>query len=416
MAGETGRGKLEAESNPSVERWEEGEPPPHLLQVHSDFSGAWTAEEAEKVVGTFAPATTVLRQLHVALASHAELQRSSEALEDAIQTGWLEPKQLQGSLAANARAMATIKGFLDACLDSFPTSMRPTRSSHLKAEQVFATPELLEQILLYIPPRELLDTVRINRATMQIFNGSPKLLDKLHLRVQKNGYLSSTITSDFYGLSVAVDDRVTRQMYTEATKDECAINQVPITATFLGCAAVRIGNRCRSMLIAQPPVVRMRVTVSCCAAKHRYLFDNDPWSEPPSRPLLSFFTENGVADREAADAEQDRKDDDKLTQASENDDVLGAKVAQTLEIRCRTGITVGHLHDAVTEIRRCHRKCPHASLHEHAEDGSVMPDVTFAAIINLKKDDPYLFKKHKADVRRRLAMLPSLTDTRGMSS
>lgn len=98
-----------------------------------------------EVVETYAPAEAVLRQVEGALISHAqlELQRSSEEIRKAIQNESLDPKQTEDVLAANARATTTIKSFLDACLNSFPSSMRPTSTLHIKAEQVFSTPELL---------------------------------------------------------------------------------------------------------------------------------------------------------------------------------------------------------------------------------------------------------------------------------
>lgn len=140
----------------------EPDAPTQLLHVESDYGfdefGRRMFLDGE-LVSVYAPPKQVLRQIKDALTSQTGLQRCTEPL----------------AAASNQAALANIKTFLDACLDSFPTSMRPTTMSYVKAEQVFATAELLEGILLHLTPHQLLDAIRVNHATLQIFKDWSKL-------------------------------------------------------------------------------------------------------------------------------------------------------------------------------------------------------------------------------------------------
>lgn len=77
-----------------------------------------------------------------------------------------------------------------------PTTLRCT--SAIKADKVFTTPELLEQILLYLLPRELLELMPVNKAAARTVHGSPKLQDLLSLRPLPQGSLYSVFGCHFH--------------------------------------------------------------------------------------------------------------------------------------------------------------------------------------------------------------------------
>lgn len=373
---------------------------------------------SNKVVSVYTPPEQVLRRIQGALESHAKLQRSTEALENSIKEGKLDASQVESAAASNHAALSDIKSLLDACIDSFPTIMRSTPTSHVKAQKVFATAELLEEILLYLTPRELLDAVRVNHATLQIFKDSPKLLDMLHMRPHKDGFLGTSLASNFPGIYIELDsNRAERSMRLMGYKT--SFNTVSVLIQFDRRSIFTIGSRCRSTLPLQLPITSMRATVSCCkdfnhptqyadwgeSTYHRDLLNlaAPPWPTP--HPVQT--GEGTDEEDEVQDEEEDAQDEDQgkgceIRNTQRAEDVFNANVVETLVIRCATGLTIGHIADAAERICKAHLHCPHASFEEHAANGTVKPDIVFGAILTLKKDDPYLVQKDKAEISERL--------------
>lgn len=363
-------------------------------------------------VSVCAPPDQVLRQIQHAFASQAELQRSTEILQNSIEDGKLDVAQVASVVASNQAALANIKSFLDACLNSFPSRMRPTAQSHVKAEKVFSTAELLEGILLYLSPRQLLDAIRVNHATLQIFEDSPKLHDMLQMRPHKDGFLGNTIASDFPGMEVELDSsRAAR--WGEPPRSAMPFNNVSVLVRFSRHANITIGSRCRSMLPVQLPIVSMRATVSCCRDLRRSAWSN-PWGDGVFdndavrlSPVPSVYQASEGTDEGERDDEQneDEGDGGERRDTKKYEDFLNGKVAETLQIYYGTGLTVGHISDAAKRIRQAHLYCPHAPFEEHASDGTVKPEIIFRAVLTLKKDDPYLEQKDKEEISGRLWLL-----------
>lgn len=228
--------------------------------------------------------------------------------------------------------------------------------------------------------------------------------------------MSSTIASDFDGLQVTIGNLASR-MLVVVDGHGCAINQIPVTVTSRSYSTLKVGSHCRSMLIVQPPVLCMKMMISCCATKRGDSFDDDGWGgrSSPMATRIDFTAVDDATDHHSDTAGEEREEDE-TTSLTSADAMHNAKVAETLEIRCHSGITVGHIHDAVQKLRETHRKCPHASLHEHDKDGTVRPEITFTAILELKKDEPYIFEKDRAYVRDRLSSLRCDMDSLGMPS
>lgn len=181
---------------------------PNLLRVEqrvqrrSDCDNVFINVE---VAGVCEPAERVLDRIHSALASHAELKSIYGIVRDSANDNIEGFGKVQDALQTTTEAMANIKSFLDACVGSFPASMRPTAQSHIIADKVLSTPELVEAILLYLSPRELLNAIQFNSNVLRIFLASGKLLDQLQLRSHKDGFFSNIISDRFEGLRVEVN-------------------------------------------------------------------------------------------------------------------------------------------------------------------------------------------------------------------
>jgi len=119
-----------------------------------------------------------------------------------------------------------------------------------------------------------------------------------------------------------------------------------------------------SMLICQPPITKMEVSITCC---HPYPARR--WSNPRFLPSESDLPE---------------------------------------AITSETGITVGDLCDAYQAMLDKHSLCPHAEPIDHTAVGRVKVDPQFRGTIYLRDDDPYCAQQWK---NRRLMKLESDSHT-----
>ena len=70
-----------------------------------------------------------------------------------------------------------------------PTTAQPTASSAVKAQDVFDTPELLEEILLYLDTKEKLSAMEVQRVWRNTILGSPGLKHALGLEIDEKAKL-----------------------------------------------------------------------------------------------------------------------------------------------------------------------------------------------------------------------------------
>ena len=95
------------------------------------------------------------------------------------------------------------------------------------------------------------------------------------------------------------------------------------------------------------------------------------------------------------------------TYASHHQDPLNASMAlgrlqPVGKVVSTTGLTVGHLYDAIERIREEHRICPHATeIANHDEDGNYWPDISFGCLLKVRADDPILSPRIAAGVMSR---------------
>lgn len=95
------------------------------------------------------------------------------------------------------------------------------------------------------------------------------------------------------------------------------------------------------------------------------------------------------------------------TYTSHHQDPLNAAMAlgrlqPVGKVVSNTGLTVGHLYDAIERIREEHRICPHAvEILNHDEDGNYWPDISFGCLLKVRADDPVLNPRVAAGVMSR---------------
>lgn len=344
----------------------------------------------------------------------SQAQSLGEQLNTSIGTyldgGTFEIKHLRQLVTEQKHALDATRNFIDSCMSSIPINLRPTTASSIKATQVLATPELLEQILLYISPREVLRAVQINKAAHQIFNDSPKLRDKLSLRVSPTGFLDSIFLTPGFCPQIEKFDCIEAEFMHLNPEDggtgwgspppRAFSKQVRLNMRWGTGELPTIGGLCRSMLVCQPPAHKMTISDDCCtwgpSPRSSGGWDtSDGWGRPfnSARNSDDEMSETGT-DEGAGEGASTRSAESKDIGTDSIKDVT-----KTLIIESQDGITIGDIYEAALKMRAAHRHCPHARIEKHNEDGTVTPSVAFTAILDLWQDDPYLLRRAAASER-----------------
>lgn len=95
------------------------------------------------------------------------------------------------------------------------------------------------------------------------------------------------------------------------------------------------------------------------------------------------------------------------TYAAHHQDPLNAAMAlgrlqPVGKVVSNTGLTVGHIYDAIERIREEHRICPHAiEILNHDDDGNYWPTISFGCLLKVRADDPVLNPRVAAGVMSR---------------
>ncbi len=207
-------------------------------------------------------------------------------------------------------------------------SLRGTRTAEL-ANKVFDIPEHLESILAFLPNDDLLRAYRISHGFQDVIQGSLKLQRKLGLRAhaQTSPYLPPRSVPRWFSFL-----------------DESSIEKVPGDAKSLRVPlrieameyTKKLGHRCSSVLVSQPPIQALNVYTSCCDSRY---------SAP--QPLETINASAGSV-----------------------------------------GITVGDVNQALKRLRPLHRLCPHADRFQHKATGEVEVMFTFLGHVQVDETNP----------------------------
>ncbi|KAK3691151.1 hypothetical protein LTR37_018855 [Vermiconidia calcicola] len=244
-----------------------------------------------------------------------EAQLSTLPLNDAAKATVL---QMQEVLQAQRESLASL-------LESIPLSARKPPNAATLVQQVLNIPELLEHILLYVDNSDLLDSYCVSRQFYNAIEASPSLQRRLGLQATPNS--SIHFPAEYLGSWMySTDAEGPRSTRGTAKGSKILVSIYP------GSLLVRLGTRCRSMLICQPPVRQVKLFTSCCSKnRSNFLAQFAPGGGPTSPAPLA----NVCAQGDSA------------------------------------GVTVGDINDAMELALAKHRLCPDATIYDHNDDGSV---------------------------------------------
>ncbi|KAK3722195.1 hypothetical protein LTR37_002628 [Vermiconidia calcicola] len=315
--------------------------------------------------------TESMKYMEITYATHVKAEEQRQKLETQLNTlqisDWVASStvlRMRSGLEAQQKTLPTL-------LRGFPTWLRRSPRATVLAHQVFDTPELLEHILSYLDNSDLLLAYRINHQFCSGIQGSPRLQRQLGLQAAHNSTIHFPAALSSYWLFSTDGDKYFSLRTLEGMKILLTIQpQAPIT---------RLGTRCRSMLLCQPPISRMKVFVSCCAPnKSGFGIFGSTQIDPPPLEILS-----------AMEGSQ--------------------------------GITVGDVNDAVTRLSAYHRLCPDALAHDHNEDGSVRFGIELEAELEVDDTEPLWqakavhLRKEQDRASKRMALqhkLPGYSDAK----
>ncbi|KAM3417555.1 hypothetical protein BST61_g5792 [Cercospora zeina] len=216
------------------------------------------------------------RTLRALVMQNQSLQHHLAAL--ATPTDELTKPELQRHANGAVEGAAVVDQFVSRLWSTFPTQYRFSEKSAAKAQQVFNTPELLENILSNLPAQDLLMAQQTNTAFLDTINDSSVLKKLLGLEPDPTAAFYSPFevneasmqrfraTADLLLLPRYTEHHVTfddteemfRGLYlythrVESPPEKSVSNELFITVqadTF----RLRVGSRCLQMLICQPPV------------------------------------------------------------------------------------------------------------------------------------------------------------------
>ncbi|KAK5174494.1 uncharacterized protein LTR77_001574 [Saxophila tyrrhenica] len=233
-----------------------------------------------------------------------------------------------------------------------------TKTTSDVAQQVFAIPEITEQVLSNLTSRDLFSAYSVNHTFEGVSKGSIKLQFKLGLRAQ------------FDVTPYSPTEHFSSWLFNFDKKDGLWLNSIDVqrpdsvTIQLVNYRGPwqKLGKRRASVLLSQPPVYRLDVSANCCRMPLRYSAPDHMDS-----PLETITAKEGSE-----------------------------------------GITVGDVHQVLTRLWPQHRLCLYASDQDHNAAGEVNVRLTFEGCISMSEGHPWLMERasmrRKEAKRRRLAL------------
>ncbi|GAB1734700.1 hypothetical protein NU195Hw_Modified_645t1 [Hortaea werneckii] len=177
---------------------------------------------------------------------------------------------------------------------------QPNEASAAKARQVFDVPELLEMILLKLPPSSIFVAQQVCQTFSALITSSPKIQHYLGLKPD----LQSNFSTCFNGRSVSPWSRfqcgpefdssgrtsawLSRRLRNIQPEDESKSKTFELLASFSSHSKLpRLSERCQSMLICQPPIYEMNISVACCSDDTSHHLPGMPAPPPNPEPIRS---------------------------------------------------------------------------------------------------------------------------------
>ncbi|KAK3633371.1 hypothetical protein LTR56_013354 [Elasticomyces elasticus] len=235
---------------------------------------------------------------------------------------------------------------------------RPTTQSNVAAMDVFGIPKLLEMVTDNLEIWDMLALMQVNRPILAAVQSSAKIYRDLGLDAvvpHTSFYTGFGIPVQTQGPYMAVYPRLVPLDHNHPrslTEDYETCYAITIRCSATSSRPTRVGQRCRSMFVIQPPLRSVNVSTKCCGMT----------TIDPVPPGLS-------------------------------SDVAGL-------YSCRSGITVGHVLDITLTLWQMHRRCPHAAGYLHNSTGAVDVSPTVHSRMDiLTADNPMHTRLCKEDAR-----------------
>ena len=214
-----------------------------------------------------------------------------------------------------------------------------------KVQKVLGVPELFEMVLQNLKARDLLSVCCVSRVFAQGVLKSKKIQKRLQVVPQPDAHYSTPFEfcSGFTGL-------LCKEWYdvdfsSDFSLDEYEEEVLKLRVEFAPDIKLRIGDRCRAILICQPPITHLDVTMDCCDHLRYGDFPDDVDEEDVPRFWLKPLDAAG-------------------------------------------GLTVGDVWDYTVKLRKEHDPCPYASV-DYVKYADILAATPyFTGDLRLKANDP----------------------------
>ncbi|KAF2173215.1 hypothetical protein M409DRAFT_49692 [Zasmidium cellare ATCC 36951] len=279
------------------------------------------------------------------LVAHAQnLKNTIQALRQPAPNTQANSNQVQAELADAEKNANELCDFLGACWEMIPVTNRPSARSAVKAQKVFDTPELLENICIHLNPLDTLVAQQVGRVWRDGINSSVKIQRAIGLRPDESSYFSAPFADfdgtgsilsrytlpgfflDNYGPNVDFD---AHEAAAEGISNTQAV-KIQITADY----PVSIGSRCRLLSLCQPPIKSASMFIG-----------------------------------------------------SECDGCITTHFEHEAKLVSEDGVNVGQIMDAAQQLIDAHR------MGEEHVDGYCRPIIEFHATVTLADDDPIMVER-----------------------
>lgn len=234
------------------------------------------------------------------------------------------------------------------------------------ARRVFDIPEVLEIIIGNLKVGDILRAMQVDKTMCAAITSSPVIQEILHLRPSSSRLLETPFTANPLSYELCRRKKKKKRNPSEAfpgftcySGSHEDMGLVEFVAEF-AAELPRIGTRCRSMLVCQPPIHQMGVYASCCSSNPYMFWLGAIESCPQAMPKYKAY---GSAPPH------------------------GLPEPPFEILTSDTGITVGDLYDMTVKHRALHYRCPWAFASEHDTEGELSVRVSLGGTVHLKRNE-----------------------------
>ena len=319
------------------------------MSVPQDLLDEYAASRAmarRERVDAFMQATpSMCNDIRSCVAEGDTLAATMKGLLDKVTAGGVDREFCMEALTAMQNSFGNVLYYQRKMLIGHWAEYCPPHAMHV-AQKVFDVPELLENILAYLHPRELLQISSINRQFKDAVQSSTRLQRQLSMLPQSSPNAYSPFEKqafpamDFSWNSLGVD-----REYRKACKTDSSVRHALVV---FPCPLPKVGVVPRRMLVAYPVLKEMRPIHTCCYADQEH-----------------------------------------------------EQLIEECTVRNKDGITVGDLLDAAEKFSVGMRDCALAATDCHLSDGTVSVPIAYEGVVYMHAKDPArVAKETKLEERR----------------